>query len=224
MELENIVPWGRNFAEYRDMFVLSEEDLQKQIVGCGDGPASFNAEVTQKGGCVVSVDPIYAFSAEQIAGRIDEVAEVVMAQVHQNAHRFVWKNISDPDTLYTIRMEAMRCFLEDYEAGKSAGRYVEGSLPELPFDTGSFDMALCSHLLFLYDKQLDLTFHEAAVLEMLRVADEVRIFPLVTLENEPSAYLESLREGLSERGYVCNVCQTDYEFQKGGNMMLRIVS
>ena len=89
MELENIVPWGRNFAEYRDMFALSEEDLQKRIVGCGDGPASFNAEVTQMGGSVVSVDPIYAFSAEQIAGRIDEVAEVVMAQVRQNTHRFV---------------------------------------------------------------------------------------------------------------------------------------
>jgi len=224
MELENIVPWGRNFAEYRDMFALSEEDLQKRIVGCGDGPASFNAEVTQMGGSVVSVDPIYAFSVEQIAGRIDEVAEVVMAQVRQNAHRFVWKNIPDPDSLYTIRMEAMCRFLEDYETGKSAGRYVEGSLPELAFDAGRFDLALCSHLLFLYDKQLDLAFHEAAVLEMLRVADEVRIFPLVTLENAPSPHLELLMKRLTERGYRCEICRTDYEFQKGGDAMLRIVS
>ncbi len=222
MELENIVPWGRNFTEYRDMFVLSGEDLQKEIIGCGDGPASFNVEVTQMGGRVVSVDPIYAFSAEQIGRRIDEVAEVVMAQVRQNAHRFVWKNIPDPDTLYTIRMEAMYRFMEDYEAGKSAGRYVAGSLPELPFDAGRFGLALCSHLLFLYEKHLDLAFHEAAVLEILRVADEVRIFPLVTLENRPSPHLEPLMKFLTERGYTCEVCKTDYEFQKGGDTMLRI--
>jgi len=113
VELENIVPWGRNFAEYRDIFVLSEEDLQKRIVGCGDGPASFNAEMTQMGGSVVSVDPIYAFSAEQIAGRIDEVAEVVMAQVCQNAHRFVWKNIPDRifhDTVIGSGLDCSRGF------------------------------------------------------------------------------------------------------------------
>ena len=48
--LEKVVPWGRSFAEYIRMFSLTEEDLEKRILGCGDGPASFNAELTKKGG------------------------------------------------------------------------------------------------------------------------------------------------------------------------------
>ncbi len=74
------------------------------------------------------------------------------------------------------RLAAMENFLADYEAGKAAGRYIEGVLPSLPFADDSFDLALCSHLLFLYSEQLDADFHIAAVRELLRVARDVRIF------------------------------------------------
>ncbi|MCI5142695.1 MAG: SAM-dependent methyltransferase, partial [Candidatus Electrothrix sp. ATG1] len=40
-QLKEIVPWGRSFQEYVAMFALSEDDLGKRILGCGDGPASF---------------------------------------------------------------------------------------------------------------------------------------------------------------------------------------
>ena len=48
------------------MFDLTNVDLETQILGCGDGPASFNAEMKALGHTVVSVDPIYQFSADQI--------------------------------------------------------------------------------------------------------------------------------------------------------------
>ncbi len=63
---ENVVPWGRNFDEYMRMFDLQPEDLRKRIIGCGDGPASFNAVANQKGGHVTSVDPIYVFTKAEI--------------------------------------------------------------------------------------------------------------------------------------------------------------
>jgi hypothetical protein len=47
--LDLIVPWGRSFDEYRQMFALTEADLGGRLVGCGDGPASFNAEATRRG-------------------------------------------------------------------------------------------------------------------------------------------------------------------------------
>ena len=56
--LDEVVPWGRSFDEYVAMFALTEEDLQRRILGCGDGPASFNRGVTERGGDVVSVDAI----------------------------------------------------------------------------------------------------------------------------------------------------------------------
>ncbi|MBN1646414.1 MAG: hypothetical protein JW874_00155 [Spirochaetales bacterium] len=46
---DEVVPWGRNYREYCDMFDLSPEDLDKKIIGCGDGPASFNYEMKQNG-------------------------------------------------------------------------------------------------------------------------------------------------------------------------------
>jgi hypothetical protein len=57
--IDNIYPWGRSFDEYRKMFTLTDEDLNLKILGCADGPASFNAEMRQRGKEVVSCDPLY---------------------------------------------------------------------------------------------------------------------------------------------------------------------
>jgi len=74
-------------------------------------------------------------------------------------------------------MAAMDEFLEDYGRGKAQGRYVDAELPTLPCADSSFDLALCSHFLFLYSSQLGETFHQQAIVELCRVAREVRIFP-----------------------------------------------
>jgi len=222
VRLADIVPWGRTLVEYEEMFLLAQDDLKSKILGCGDGPASFNIELTRSGGSVVSVDPTYMFSKEQFTSRIDEVAEKVMTQVRQNTDAFVWKNITNPDALYEMRMSAMKQFLQDYDAGKKEGRYIEASLPHLPFKKKQFDLALSSHFLFLYSEHVDEQFHKEAIAEMLRIASEVRIFPLVTLSGEVSPHLEPLMEYFDANGYVCKVVKTKYEFQKGGDEMLQI--
>ena len=223
MKLENIVPWGRSKKEYMEMFNLTQEDvLNKKILGCGDGPSSFNTEVDYDGGEVVSIDPLYAYEKKEIMKRIDEVAPVVMDEVKANADRFVWKSIPDLESLEYIRIEAMMEFLMDYEDGKEEGRYVEAQLPDLPFEDNSFDLALSSHLLFLYSDHLDLAFHKASIEEMLRVADEVRIFPLLTLTNELSPHVEPVMEYLKEKGYDVRIEKTAYEFQKGADTMMKI--
>ena len=60
-KLNSVVPWGRNISEYREMFLLSREDMKKRIAGFGDGPASFNCQASEQGGSVTSFDPIYQF-------------------------------------------------------------------------------------------------------------------------------------------------------------------
>ena len=69
--LEQIVSWGRSFDEYVRMFGLTDDDLNLKILGCGDGPASFNSVMHKNGKRVISIDPIYQFSADQIRTRID---------------------------------------------------------------------------------------------------------------------------------------------------------
>jgi hypothetical protein len=223
MQLKNIVPWGRTLKEYKEMFLLDENDLEKKILGCGDGPASFNVEVRMMGGMVTSIDPTYAFTKEELEQRIDEVAGEIIVQVLQNQESFVWKNIKDVDELYLTRMGAMKLFLEDYEEGKVQGHYLLEMLPKLSFENQQFDLALSSHFLFLYSEHLDYTFHKEAILEMLRVAKEVRIFPLVTLENEQSPYVKKIMLELEGMGYDTQIVQSEYEFQKGADGMLKVV-
>lgn len=88
--LKEVVPWGRSFDEYVEMFSLSADDLKRSIVGCGDGPASFNAEMRRMGRRVVSVDPLYQFSAEQIRGRVEEAYRTIIDQLVLNQASYRW--------------------------------------------------------------------------------------------------------------------------------------
>jgi hypothetical protein len=222
MKLEEVVPWGRTLEEYKLMFSLSAAELNSKILGCGDGPASFNAEMTDLGYSVVSIDPIYQFSAQEIDRRVRATYEPVISQVKQNHHHYIWQNFRDADELGTARLKAMEKFLLDYESGKVAGRYSYQYLPSLDFFDRQFELCVCSHLLFLYSEQLSLDFHMASILELLRVAIEVRIFPLLKLNGQASSYLDAIVQELLNVGYRTQVCAVDYEFQKGGNQMLRI--
>ena len=220
--LDKVVPWGRSYDEYLAMFALTEADLRRYILGCGDGPAGFNAELTQRDGRIVSVDPIYAFDAPQINKRISETRETVMIQIRKNQKDYIWNAIASVEELERVRMSAMDTFLADYENGKNKGRYIEGELPALPFESGTFDLALSSHFLFLYSAHLSAEFHLQALQEMLRVAREVRIFPLLVLDGAPSPHLNFVTESLSSQGYNIEIKPVLYEFQRGGNEM-RIV-
>ena len=114
----------------------------------------------------------------------------------------------------------METFLADFEAGQAQGRYVTARLPELPFSDRRFDLALCSHLLFLYSPQLNYDFHLAALQELCRVATEVRIFPLLELGSQPSRHLDTVLTTLNRQGYPTRIEHVAYEFQRGGNEML----
>lgn len=221
--LHEVIPWGRSLAEYRRMFSLSDDDLDRSILGCGDGPASFNAEWTALGGDVISIDPIYVFSGDEILGRFNECYPQMLSAVHDNREKFAWTDIASPDEMGERRRAAMMRFLDDYEQGKTQDRYRPLSLPKLPFADSEFDLALCSHLLFTYSHLLDDAFHLAAALEMARVACEVRIFPLLTLNGRPSPQVEHLKRELPRHGKQVDIVKVNYEFQIGGNEMMVIV-
>jgi hypothetical protein len=204
------------------MFALTDSDLQLRILGCADGPASFNAGMSKRGQFVVSCDPLYQFTAAQIEARIEETYGDVIRQTRQNQHRFNWSSVSSVEELGRLRMTAMRSFLEDYDQGKTAGRYIAAELPDLPFGAASFDLALCSHFLFLYSDHLSLEFHRKAIQAMCHVAAEARIFPLLNYNSERSPWIEPLHQELTEAGYEVSIPIVPYEFQKGANRMLKV--
>ena len=220
--LGSVVPWGRSYDEYCRMFALGEADLRLKILGCGDGPAGFNAEATRRGLRVVSCDPLYRCSTADIRERILQTYDEVLDQTRRNTHEFIWTDITSVDELGRLRMSAMNEFLADFERGKADGRYVDAELPTLPFADTAFDLVLCSHFLFLYTTQLGEVFHRDSIRELCRVAREVRVFPLVVLGGERSPFVDRIVDDLRRAGIRADIDRVPYEFRRGANEMLRI--
>lgn len=222
VRLDQIVPWGRSLDEYRLMFDLTGGELGQTILGCGDGPASFNAELTRRGGRVVSCDPIYLFDGPQIQSRFEAGADAIMSQVRRRPDNYVWTYHRDPDDLLRNRRAVLERFLADYTPGLRQGRYVAGALPRLPFGDQQFDLAVCSHLLFLYSDLLPLEFHLASASELCRVAREVRIFPLTELDCQPSRHVEAVCAHAQAAGHKVEIVRVNYQLQRNGDRMMRI--
>ena len=222
MQLDQVVPFGRSLDEYRAMFSLSHDDLEKETIGVADGPASFNAEMQARGKRVISVDPLYAFSAAEVEQRFYVVVDGIMRQVRETPDDWVWTFHQSPEQLRERRIQVLTRFLADYKQGKADGRYVIGELPRLDCSDAQFELALCSHFLFLYSDHFSYEFHRAALFEMLRIAGEVRVFPLLTLALKSSPYLMPLLDDLTRAGYHHEIRTVPYELQRGGNQMLCI--
>ncbi len=129
-------------------------------------------------------------------------------------------------------------------------------LAELPFDDQSFDLALCSHVLFLDNQQANEKTHEQgeashkqvsqasqasqaslvsqvsktskndfdlkALMELARVAGEVRVFPLVDDEGKPASSLGPLIQALQQKGFGVELKQTGGAQAKKGTALLRL--
>jgi hypothetical protein len=180
--------------------------------------------MARQGHRVVSCDPLYHLTTEQIKQRIDATYDEVIRQTRQNQDKFVWNRITSVDELGRLRLEAMTDFLDDYERGKRDGRYIPAELPDLPFAPSSFDIGLCSHFLFFYSDSLSLVFHQQAVDELCRVAHEVRIFPMLTYNAEPSPFVVPIAEHARKVGRIVSMQKVPYEFQRGANLMMKVLN
>lgn len=222
IKLNNVVPFGRSLDEYVKMFNLTKSDLQSNILGVAEGPASFNAELTAKGGRVTSTDSIYIFKAKDIQNKFNAVLDEIIEQIKKSPDDWVWTYHSSPEELRTSRVHTMKLFIQDFETHRESGRYVVGELPVLPFKNQQFDIALCSHFLFLYSDRFTEDFHITSIKEMLRVTREIRIFPIHNLMREKSQYIESVQKTFTSERYSVEICHVEYELYKGGNEMVVI--
>ena len=100
--LDRILIWGRPLDEYVDMFALSDEDLEERFLDCASGPASFNASLTMLGGSIISLDPIYCLSSDEITGRINEAYNMIIGQLKEAMTR----NYSMVNTIIPSRIIA----------------------------------------------------------------------------------------------------------------------
>ena len=219
--LRGVTPWGRRAFEYEAYFDLSSDGLSGTVLDCGAGPSSFSAEMAQRDVRVTALDPIYGSTASALRADLASAEQRIRNALATEHDRFVWHFYGDIEQLMTTCHQAAKIFFTDFARGRTTGRYICGELPRLPFPTSCFDLALCSHLLFLYDQELDLKFHLDALSELTRVATEVRVFPLISLDGTPSPFVQDSCTFLEQLGLDVSLVPVPFEFQLGANQMFR---
>lgn len=172
---------------------------------------------------MTATDIVYGLSASLLAAKGASDIQIVREGMGSAKGEYVWGEFGDLDGLIETRMSALSDFITDYSEQRDIGRYIEATLPHLPFADGQFDLVLSGNFLFTYAEQFDHEFHRQTLFELLRVSScEVRIYPLVSVGGHVHPYMSDLISELEQRGYVTTIKLVPYQFQLGTNEMLQI--
>ena len=216
------VLWGHHVAEYQSMFDLSDEAFQGACLEYGCGASAVNAELHQAGRVIESVDSLFALPKASLQEEVMRCFDERVAQVLADQAQFDVRDYGGMDAFLASRRAGLETFFADYDAGLEAGRYTP--LPEgpLPFKDFTFDLALSSHDLFADPKTQSVEFHLETLHELARVAKEVRVFPLIQREGEPSELLGPVLLGLQQANFGVEVREVSCALYPEGNAMLRV--
>jgi SAM-dependent methyltransferase len=218
----DVLVTSRSYAEYVAMFDLDAAALRGAVLDCSAGSSSFVAEFVRRGGQGVAVDPAYALSRVDLAAAATRGLDDGSRIIDRHDDRFVWDWYGTPQRRYLLRHSATERFLSDLDHG--SGWYVAGALPTLPFADRSYDLVLCSHLLFTWSTQLDDAWHLAAITELLRVTRrEIRIYPLVVQgSGDAVPFFDRFVASLDDAGHCVEIRRVPYVFQRGAESMLTV--
>ena len=109
--------------------------------------------------------------------------------------------------------------MADYSRGLSCGRYQAVSGRRLPFEDCHFDLALCADSMSGASKHSMLE----RITELCRVAQEVRLFPLLDRSGEIAEVFGPVMLAMQQANYGIEVKQVpDKKGQLETNAMLRI--
>ena len=222
LEVPSVSFFGRTLAEYAQFFSIDVNALKgTSVLDVAAGPSSFTAEACRRGADAVAVDPLYGCTPAALATHVQIDYRRMLAQMRARPQLLRFRSFGSIDEAEASRRSAAERFLADYEQHFVHNRYLGASLPQLPFLDGAFDLVLCAHLLFVYAKRFDFSFHHEACRELVRVCrNEVRIHPLVGLGGKPYAELDRLCETLRAEGISSEIVLVDYEFFAGSDSML----
>ncbi len=187
------------------------------------GACSFTAHANKAGAKAVAADILYQKNKDELQrlGLIG-IQKVYTNTAWMSEHNFGF--YGDLDGHRAARESALRDFITDF----SHENYLYAKFPHLRL-TGHFDLCLSGHFLFTYDDRFDYDFHLTSIISMAALADEVRIFPLVDMNNSKvasnrpfSPFVYRLLDELPEFGLSAEIVPVDFEFQRGAGFVMRV--
>ncbi|EHP89539.1 hypothetical protein MetfoDRAFT_0135 [Methanotorris formicicus Mc-S-70] len=128
---------------------------------------------------------------------------------------FNWNEFESIDEWKKTRERTYKTFIGDYKTNRK--NYIYTIYPKTNFKDGEFNISLVGHFLLLYDNIFDYKFHKDTIDELLRISEEIRIFPILNLKGEKSKFLDKIINN-----YNTKIEKTNYGFIKGGNKVLII--
>lgn len=201
--------WGLQVSDYCNLFDLSENQLKTKLLEYGCGPTALNADVHQTASLMVSCDPLFKLDKNAIEISITQYLERLKAT------KFDFETIAHKE-------KAFLAFLNDYEQGKMAHRYLATESCQLPFSDFTFDLALSAYHLFEDGDVHDVEKPLSVVIELARVAKEVRVFPLTDALGKPSPILGPLLLMLQKNNYGVEIREVVDHVLPENKAMLRV--
>ncbi|PWK07415.1 SAM-dependent methyltransferase [Tumebacillus permanentifrigoris] len=222
-DLKHVVFVGRTWRDYSQMFNLTEADLRgRNVLDCPGGAASFTMTARDRGFDVTACDIAYHFSPAELLPKglsdLETVRQLVDAHPNAAAMREKFPHFAN---MVNEMTETLHETVADMQKHGYGTRYVPGSLPNLPFTDQQFDLTLSGNLLFVYSDQLGLEFHLEATRELMRVTrEEIRLFPLISLNQQVSPFLPAVLELAEAEGWGHEQVRTSYDLLEQGTQML----
>nr|WP_064745664.1 methyltransferase domain-containing protein [Paenibacillus sp. UNC451MF] len=216
----------RSFAEYERMFALEPSILQEgRILDVASGASSFVAEANARGYSAQAADPLYSMDAASIQEHGEREIEVSTQKLNGIKEVYDWSYYGDLERHRGLREQSIQRFVEDFKRSEGTDIYRAARLPELPFESDTFSLVLCSHFLFLYQEQFDEEFHLRAIRELLRVCRKggrVLIYPLFSLRWDRYPNLDSLLTALESDGVMAEMGTSELVFIPGSKEFLSL--
>lgn len=216
----------RSYEEYVRMFDLKEADLTSgTVLDVAAGGSSFTAEANARGYSAIAVDPRYGSGIQEWIREAAQEIDSSTAKLAILADSFDWSYYGSLEKHREGREASLGRFAADAIESAGIDRYLDGRLPNIPFNDNEFPLVLCSHFMFLYAAQFGHEFHIQSILELMRVCKpggEIRIYPLIALNWEPYPELESLMDTIKANGGTPERLPSKLPFIPGSNQFLRI--
>jgi hypothetical protein len=211
--------WVHSLSDYRRMFDLQDQDLKRATLDYPASVSSFNAEMHALGfNQIVSADPQYDLKPLDMSKYVDQIIQQLAAQLNKYTNRIQPEKGKTLEDILNAWNYYAKLFASDYSVGKTQGRYQLAHLPRLPFEDFQFELALCPDLLLRETHASP----DQVMIELCRVAHEVRIFPLLDEHGEISSTLGPAMLALQNKNYGIEVREVPYKLLKGNNAMLRV--
>lgn len=213
--------WIYNLDDYRQIFNLTDQEIQKGTLDYPGGVSSVNAELYALGQTIISAGPSYRLSPKEMQGHAKQILQNKITNLRQNVELLSTPNEQTINNVIQRWQLSTEQFLADYELGKKQGRYIVLDPPPFTTIEQTFELLLCTD--FLFNKALSPTHSSQQLMdELCKLATEIRVFPLPDAKKIIAAELGPIMLDFQQRNYGIEVRAVNYPLRSDANAFLRI--